>query len=67
MHENSMTLLMNMGVQMGGGLKNISIVWGLLVTEASFNKNTTYQGRGIGIRDVRKEYKDASKNSKTEI
>lgn len=47
MHENSMTLLMNMGVQMGGGLKNISIVWGLLVTEASFNKNTTYQGRGI--------------------
>lgn len=65
MHENSMTLIMNMGVQMGG-LKNISIVWGLLVTEASFNKNTVYQGRGIGIRDVSKEYKDASKNNKTE-
>lgn len=34
------------------------------MSEISFNKNTTSQGRGIGIRRVNKEYEEASKNDK---
>lgn len=37
----------------------------LLISEISFNKNTTSQG-DMGIRRVSKEYKEASKNDKTE-
>ena len=31
----------------------------------TFDKNTTYQGKGMGIRNVNKEYEDASKNNKS--
>ena len=31
-----------------------------------FDKYTTYQGRGMGIRKISKENKDASENNKTE-
>ena len=34
--------------------------------ETSFDKNATYQGRGMGIRKFSNEYKDMSKNNKTE-
>ena len=37
----------------------------LHMPETSFYKNTTYQGRGMGIRKLSKEDKDASENNET--
>ena len=34
--------------------------------ETSFDKYTTYQGRGMGIRKVSKENEDMCENNKTE-
>ena len=34
------------------------------MSEASFNKDTTYQGRGMGIRKISKENKDTNENNK---
>ena len=36
------------------------------LSETSFDKNTTYQGRRMGSRRVSKEHEDMSKNNKTE-
>ena len=42
------------------------LFWTWFVLQTSFNKDTTYQGRSIGIRKVSKEYEDTSKNNETE-
>lgn len=36
-------------------------LWG-----TSFDKHTTYQGRGMKVRKISKENKEASENNKTE-
>ena len=36
------------------------------LSETSFNKDTTYQGRDVRIRKISKENKDESENNKTE-
>ena len=38
-----------------------------VLSGTSFDKETTYQGRGTGIRKISKEDTDASKNNKTII
>ena len=47
------------------GLESLKVMHAV-VSEASFDKNTTCQGRGMGIRNGSKEYKAMNKNNKTE-
>lgn len=37
-----------------------------MLGDTSFDKFTTYQGRGMGVRKISKENEDKSKNNKTE-
>ena len=48
-----------------GGLSWV-VSFCLLRCRGPASTNTTYQGQGMGIRNASKEYKDMSKNNKTE-
>lgn len=37
------------------------------VSEISFHKDATYQGRGMGTRKISKENEDPSENNKSEV
>ena len=44
----------------------LGYIFARTLSETSFDKDTTYQGRGMGIIKVSKENEDLSENNKTE-